>query len=71
MYVCLSVRVHLDVLNCFAFVCLRVPNCRDMAPKSGPQGVSVNTSKPSNGAFETKPNKKAKHGEALVDLSTN
>ena len=61
-----SVCVHLGVLKYFALVCLCVPNCRDMAPKSGPQGINVNTSKRNNGASETKPNKKAKYGEAHV-----
>ena len=71
MYVSLSVCVHLGVLKYLALVCLCVPNCRDMALKSGLQGVNVNTSKRNNGASETKPNKKAKYGEAHVGLSAN
>ena len=72
--ICLFCRVSnlvLGVLKYFALVCLCVPNCRDMAPKSGPQGVNVNTSKRNNGASEIKPNKKAKYGEAHVGLSAN
>ena len=57
--VCVSVCVHLGILKFIAFICSCVLNCGHMAPKSGPQRVNVNTSKRSNGASETEPNKKA------------